>query len=360
MHRPAQVSRTLLVLLVGILSLAQSGKMVVFAQEQAVPISSVTAEGSLAELDALTLIAMPTRIGDDMSLKIKPGDKKQVTVKVHNQSKAAVTVATKAEDLVVDTDGSTPIPINVPDADNRWSLASWVTIVPNQTTIRPNETAAIAVLIEVPEDALPGGHYAMITHQPTVGGVNVQGAETATGINQNVGTLVYVVVEGPVIEQAFIRDLTVPEQSDFGPVPFSFKIDNESDVHINPSLTFNVYNIWNKRIHSEAVPSNNIFPKASRDFSGEWTRIWGYGRYKAEIVMVYGSASSTVLASSTFWLFPLKLLLAIGVLLITFIGVIVSIRRHMIHRSENQSKRVRELEEKVAQMEQEKTQTPQV
>lgn len=309
----------------------------------------------------MRLTATPVRIGDDNSLRLKPGEKKQVTLKVYNNSQNAIKIISLAEDFVIGEDGATPQPVDVAETDNRWSLKKWVTVVPNSQTIKAGETGVISVLIEVPEDALPGGHYAMVMHQPDLGKDAANKDEKSTAIKQRVGTLLYVVVDGPIYEEAFIRELNIPQFQELGPVPYSFVIDNDSDVHIQPELSFNVYNIWGKRIFSEAINSKNIFPKDSRSFDeGMWERIWGFGRYKGEIVAVYGSQSATKMLSTYFWLFPLKLVLAIGVAIISFIGIFIAIRRHMIHRSQDQSKRVRELEETVARMEQDKNTPPQV
>jgi hypothetical protein len=113
-------------------------------------------------------------MGEDNSLTLQPGEKKQLTLRVINSSSESIVVNSTAQDFVVGDDGSTPVPIDVQDADNRWSLASWLTVVPGAQRVAPNQTVGFNVLIEVPEDALPGGHYAMITYQPNVGNVTVE------------------------------------------------------------------------------------------------------------------------------------------------------------------------------------------
>lgn len=311
------------------------------------------------EQTELRLTATPIRIGDDNSLLMKPGEKKQVTLKVYNNSPTSVKILSLTEDFIIGEDGATPEPVDVAEADNRWSLKKWVTVVPNTQTIAAGETGAVSVLIEVPEDALPGGHYAMVLHQPDLGNPAEPAETKSTAVNQRVGTLLYVVVDGQLMEDASIRNLQIPGFQEFGPVPYSFMIDNNSDTHIQPKLTFNVYNIWGKRIASEEVESKNIFPKDTRDFTeNHWDRIWGFGRYKGEVVAVYGSQSATKIASTYFWLFPAKIVMAITIGVLALVGIIIAIRRHMIHRNQDQSKRVRELEETVARMEQEKNEPP--
>jgi hypothetical protein len=319
-----------------------------FAQQ---PATSITE-------NQLTLTAIPPRLGEDNSIMLKPGEKKQVTIRVNNSSSETMKVRSTKQDFIVDEDGETPIIVTADDADNKWSLASWITLSPSSHTIKPQQSAQIEVLIEVPEDALPGGHYAMITHQPDLSGVengdNALTSTQVTGINQRVGTLLYVIVEGPINEQAYITKFTVPEFLEFGPVPFSFTLENASDIHIRPQVAVEIRNIFGAKIATIQPETKNIFPFTSRSFEGKWDRIWGFGRYTAEAIIGYGTGGQVVSAKSSFWLIPIKLLIAVivGVLLLVLAGM--SIRRHLIHRKNDQSKRIAELETKLTELESEK------
>lgn len=320
-------------------------------------ISAQQSPASITE-NQLTLTAIPPRLGEDNSLTLKPGEKKQVTIRVNNSSSEIVKVRSIKEDFIVDQDGETPVPIIAEDADNKWSLASWITLSPSAHSIKPQQSAQIEVLIEVPEDALPGGHYAMITHQPDLSGVeNGENADTSTqvtGINQRVGTLLYVIVAGPINEQAYITKFTVPEFLEFGPVPFSFTIENASDIHIRPQIAVEIKNFFGKKIATIQPETKNIFPFTSRGFEGQWDRIWGFGRYSAEAVVSYGTGGAVMTAKSYFWLIPIKLLIAIIVALLLLILGGMSIRRHLIHRKNDQGKRIAELESKLTELESEK------
>ena len=198
----------------------------------------------------------------------------------------------------------------------------------------------------------------MITHQPDVSGIDEGENETSSaqssGINQRVGTLLYVVVDGPINEQAYIRAFNVPEFMEFGPVPFSFQIENASDIHIRPQIGLEIRNFFGQKVETIQPETKNIFPYTTRDFSGKWDRVWGFGRYSAEAVVSYGTSGSVVMAKTYFWLIPIKLIIAIiSALLILILGG-MSIRRHMMHRKQDQSKRISELESKLNELEAEK------
>ena len=110
------------------------------------------------------------------------------------------------------------------------------------------------------------------------------------------------------------------------------------------------------RVDQITVTEKNVFPLMNRTFDGVWERIWGYGRYTAEATMSFGSAGRVVIAKTTFWLLPIKLVLAAIILLLTLIALFISIRRHMIHRNDPQNAKVELLEKRLQQLEQEKLQ----
>ncbi len=318
------------------------------AQEDGVSIQAVT--------------AIPPRIGEDNTLVVKPGDKTQITLRVQNNSKQPVTIGSFAQDFIVSDDGETPIPVTEnEEISNRWSLASWMVLAPNEQVVQPGQTAGVNVLIEVPADALPGGHYAMILHQPGTPGVSLTapdgGNDTASEVSQKVGTLVYLRVEGPINYEAFVRGFTAPKFTEYGPVPFSFTADNRSDVHIRPQATIDIYDLLNRKVESLQVEIKNVFPFSSRLFETEWRKTWGWGYYRAQLTMSFGDQGQTITASIPFWFFPVKLVLAGLVGVLTLLAVGISLRRHLLHRSSDEQKRIALLEEKLRTLEKDKLRT---
>lgn len=271
----------------------------------------------------LSLTASPVRLGDDFSIKIAPGDKKQVQIKVRNSSSEAVTLESLASDFIVAADGATPVLLDAKDADARWSLLSWLTLAPASHVLQGGETATVNVLIEVPADALPGGRYAMIYHRPT-GSVDA-GEVSGSGVSQRVGTLLYVVIDGPVNEEAYINNFAWPKFVENGPVDFSFDVDNQSDIHIYTKPVLKVRNLFGREVANVELEGQNIFPKTSREFVGQWERVWGLGYYKAVIEASYGSQGAMMIAEAGLWMVPVRLILLglviILVLLITFIAL---------------------------------------
>ena len=315
-------------------------------------LASVFAQG--ADENQVTLTAIPPRLGDDGTLKGDPGETLQTSIRVKNSSSTQINIVSQAQDFVIGADGSTPLPI-IESTSTRWSLADWVTIAPNSQTIQANEVKALSVVIEIPADALPGGHYAMITHQPTPEKLDTaevdQLTESQSGISQKVGTLLYVFVNGPINEEAYIRNFKMPAFSEYGPVPFSFSVENLSDIHIQPNINLEITNMFGKQVASINLESKNVFPLAERPFDGKFEQIWGTGKYFATLTMNYGQSGKVVIAKLSFWLFPITLVLAVIIALLVVVAMIIIIRRHLISKKNDQSARIKELENKLQDLE---------
>lgn len=298
----------------------------------------------------ISLTAIPPRLGEDNSLKALPGEKLQVQVRIRNISEETVKVVTSSKDFITAEDGETPIAVD-DTTSNRWSLASWLTITPTENIIGSNETVGLNVLIEIPEDALPGGHYAMILHQPNNGSGNFQlDSGSQSSINQRVGTLLYVIVDGAINEEAYIRNFKFPKFTEYGPVPFSYTIENGSDIHIAPQMNVEIFNLLNQKVDDIQINSKNVFPLTNRDFNGEWKRIWGFGFYKARLTTSFGTSGAVVIANTSFWLLPIKLVIALIVSLLTIIILFISIKRHLNHRRDQDKNKIAELEGQIQEM----------
>jgi hypothetical protein len=306
----------------------------------------------------ISVVATPIKIGEDRSLLLQPGERRQIELRVRNVSNRTVDIVTSAQDFIVGEDGVTPVPIeNSTGTSNRWSLANWLTIVPNVQSVAPNETAGLNVLIEVPEDALPGGRYVMIVHEPLPEGTaarNVDGtldeSTSQSRVSQKVGTLIYVVVDGPINESAFLRDLNFPSFTEFGPIPFNMTIDNQSDIHITPQITVEIKNMFGATVETMTLQPRNVFPLMSREFEGQWDRVWGWGLYRATATMSYGESGQIAITHSDFWFLPITLLLGIGAGILGAVAILIAIRRHLIHRNNQDHVRIQELENRLKQM----------
>ncbi len=293
----------------------------------------------------ITLTAVPPRLGDDYSLTVKPGENLQTAIEVRNPADYPATVETFARDFIIGEDGETPIAVE-DEVSSKWSLAKWVTVTPNNVVLKPRGSATILVNIDVPADALPGGRYAMILHKPVTGVEN--GETTGAKVTAQVGTLLYVLVDGPVVENAVVDSFNFTKFSEFGPVSYKLVIANNSSLHIKPTATIKVKNMFGKEVANLTTDQKNIFPDSKREFKGEWSTHWGFGRYTAALTGTYGTdMNKEVAAVTSFWIIPVRAILAVILVIVLIVMIIISTKRKYRKMLDLEMEKVKKLNEKI-------------
>ena len=311
------------------------------------PFKPLSTEKPSIEPEKLTFIITPPRV----ELAGKPGETLQTTLKIKNVSNKAQTFRSEAFDFIVAEDGKTPMQVSE-KVSGRWSASTWMTVSPTSINIPANGNEEITVLIQIPGDALAGGHYAMVLHTPVASSKAVKkSGDAASGIDARAGSLFYLTVAGDIHEEAFIRNFKAPTWVEFGPVDFSYSVENQSDIHITPQATVTVRDIFGRVMTKERVSAENIFPYLSRDFQATWDIFWGIGPYTATVEASYGSQGKIARAVTQFWIIPYRVLLAVIVAGASLTAVLIAIRRHLHHRNGLQSQQIEILEERIRELE---------
>ena len=296
-----------------------------------------------SNVHALTIAAIPPRL----ELSGNPGDVLTAQLKVYNGSDSLQNYNVIIEDFIVADNKGTPISVVVPNS--RWSLKKWIT-APTYLPVDSKTSQIINLTIRIPKNALPGGHFAMILYSPSENLKLGEIKKTSSAINQRVGTLLYVTVKGQVSELANISRFSIPKFSEFGPINISGSVESVSDVHVNPKGSISIYNPVRTKIYEHSIEVGNIFPDTARDFNHSWNQKWGWGQYRADLNLVYGSVSSPLSASVYFWLFPIRLIIYCLIFVVsTLIAVILLQRKSQKHQDELE-KEVRELKNELDQM----------
>lgn len=266
-----------------------------------------------ANADKIRLTAIPTKV----EFEIDPGQVAQEELKVRNESEVELAIEVEVQDFVVFDDKGTPTPVNE-DLSGRWAMSKWVTVSPSRLILQPNETKIVSLVINIPENALPGGHYTMITYKPVV---DFSNSGSSSQLTQRVGTLTSLIVSGPINEDARITQFrTIPGFFEFGPIDFNTEILNLSDIHIQPQGQITVTNMLKKVSAVLPLEEVNIFPFVTREYNNTWQTKWGFGRYRAELEAYYGSTGQLATAVIYFWILPYRIIAAV-VLMLFFLFV---------------------------------------
>jgi hypothetical protein len=218
-------------------------------------------------------------------------------------------------------------------------LARWVKINNGPYIIPPEQTTDIQFMLDVPDDAPPGGHYAAIL--VSTESAKQEGEELAVKTSQAITSLVFLRVEGEVNENASIREFTVIDSLLEKPeAEFSLRFENKGNVHLQPRGDVVITNMWGTQRGS--VPINykthfgNVLPNSIREFKFTWSsdfKITDVGRYKAIATLTYGEdGMKSVTSTAYFWVIPIKATLITIASIIVFITLIVLMIKAYVRR----------------------------
>lgn len=197
------------------------------------------------------------------------------------------------------------------------TLAEWITVSEGPYVIPSESSMSIPLVINVPDGASPGGHYAaiMIGTKPLSTEAPFQVATA-----QVVTSLFFVRIAGDVVEDGAVRTFrAVDSFVDTPEVSFEIRFENKGNVHLQPQGEIVITNMWGKE--RGIVPINrqthfgNVLPDSVRKFNFTWKGEQSFtdiGRYKAVLTLAYGQDSRKFLTQSTyFWVVPVKAVLLV-------------------------------------------------
>jgi hypothetical protein len=266
---------------------------------------------------------------------INPGESAQEIIKIRNVGADTQTFYPEVLDFKPAGEGGTPSFIKSNEsASYTYSLASWITIAKDPITLKANESAALNFTVNVPKNAEPGGRYAGILFGTTAP------AATGTGvaISNKVGSLVLVRIAGDAKEVATLKEFSTPKTSyEKGPVDFVVRVQNSGSVHVIPKGNIEIKNVFGQSV--AALPVNekngNVLPDSTRRFDKESDNLswkpdgFTFGRYKAQLLLTYGSPAKTLAGEVIFWIVPWKQLLVIGLAaLIVILLLVLGVKRY--------------------------------
>ena len=295
-------------------------------------------------------VVFPVQAQESLTLSVTPplfqlaavkGQAWQSSVKVVNSNSFPITIyANPVNFAPVGEEGRGQfIPIFENDTGGQ-TLAEWITVT-NEAIEIPAETSKdIPFIVNVPENAAPGGHFAAIligTKPPENNGA------TAVRTSQVVSSLFFLSIDGDVIEKGAIREFSVNDG--FVPKPevtFLLRFQNEGNVHVRPQGEIKILNMWGKE--RGVIPINhgshfgNVLPDTVRKFDFSWkgeSSISDIGRHTAVVTLGYGNkARQTVSQQVSFWVIPVKLTISALLVLLTLVllirWAIKSYVRHML------------------------------
>lgn len=250
---------------------------------------------------------------------LNPGEKWEGVLHVINQSTNPLTFTTNIRDYIVVDKLGTPNLLPPGTLDSRFTASDWIVVDPAAFTLAPGQRQDVNYYLHIPYNARPGGHYAAVTYTPSIPAAK----GTGVAVQQQITTLFYITVKGPIKEDAKVTNFTANYFQEYGPVKILTEITNNGDLHINPTGYIKVSDMLG-RVKILPLDSHNIFPGGvARDYENSFSGLF-IGKFKAELVATYGVKNNLPLTAVLyFWIFPWKL--TIIVILIIVVAILLAL-----------------------------------
>jgi len=228
-----------------------------------------------------------------------------------------------------------------------YELSTWVSYAADPIELKPKESREVPIKITVPGNASPGSHFGgvFVTVEPP------KLRQIGAGVAYEVGALVSIRIAGDVLESGRIREFSTTKllygSADVG---FLARVENPGNVLIRPHGLLEINNMFGKRVGFIKVNESlaGVFPGTTRSFNVTWQdEGLAFGRYQAIIGLLYGEegGQSTVSATVSFWVLPVKILVPVLgalslIILVTYLSVKIYIRRALDGLTTSQGRRV--------------------
>ena len=259
------------------------------------------------------IVISPTKV----ELNLDPGETGTAEVVVVNRTGEPVTFQFSTEDFEGSRDASQAT-VFMGDELSPRGASRWLDPEVSSIVLDQGETLTMAVDVNVPPGAEPGGHYAALFASRTTDRYE---NGTAIKVTDRLGTLFLVRVSGAIDE---VGTLDTPEVSGFleyGPVYIGLVFNNQGNIHLKPSGQVTIRNLLGQTVAEIPVEEWIVLPDSSRRTLVKWDRRYLLGRYTATAEITYGDSNTTLMSQSSFWVIPWKVILTliIGLLLLGFI-----------------------------------------
>lgn len=256
-------------------------------------------------------------------LSANPGDQLKNNFRIVNGTDSELTLTTTPKNFTAEGEEGA---VSLTEEETGFSLASWISVNPTNAVVPARGSQTFTFTIDVPDGAEPGGHFGSIIVKTNPVVLDTTGA----AVSQEAGPLILVSVAGDVTEAANIVDFRA--QKNFwenGPVVLETRVENKGNVHFKPSGTITIKNMFGKEVTKLNLEEKNVLPGTIRKLINEWSPGFTVGRFTADLSIVFGPNQSVATATTSFTIFPYKVIIPALVGLILLIIFLIRSRKRL-------------------------------
>lgn len=264
-----------------------------------------------ADSSRITFRVSPVIIEDEAA----PGESISTSLNLENLSDQLVPLSSSVSPITSKDEAGD---IQIVAGSKPGEVKDWF-MYESEMILDPKKERVLPIRINVPKDATPGGHYAAIFFSPFLPG---QDKEGNVSVRSQVGVLFFVTVKGDIRQEGRIDQLKAPLVALQEPVDFRVRYSNTGTVHLRPSTSLAVYNLFGRQVDvvdTSRQGSLTTFPGTRRVQSYRWDGSVLPGVYRVEVKAVSGSLASA--SNRWFLVLPYPFLVLLIPLLVWPLGL---------------------------------------
>ena len=186
---------------------------------------------------------------------LQPGQIFQDSVDIKNFSDDDLTLILYSSDGTTIPGGGGFAPLR--EDQTPTGAGTWVTLPIDEITLAPNEGASVPFQIEIPIDAEPGDHAAVIVASDPVGAVGEPDPDNPINITirNRVGSRIYVRVAGPLEPSLRVDDITIVHDRPLNPLAdgtatILYTVSNTGNIRLSEDIQVKVKGIFGRTVET--------------------------------------------------------------------------------------------------------------
>jgi len=206
-------------------------------------------------------------------------------INVQNPGSKSTRIHTYAMDFSINQEGD--FTFSEPGYES-YSCATWLNVDEADFDLGPGETRDVKIIISVPQEVEPGGHYAALFFE-TVPHEAQSGVSVA--IAGRIPTLFYLTIPGitnaDIVTNAEIASLILPAWVEKGPVKIGVTVRNIGNVHLPIAAKAYFTDFRGREVGELDLGQAVVLPNSERVIKATWERTPFIGKVKTSIVIGY-------------------------------------------------------------------------
>jgi hypothetical protein len=264
-----------------------------------------------------------------------PGDVLSQVLKVTNESDVDKEYFVYKKNIRGVDNGGVPVFSEENSDKTGFELTDWLEFQTEPLKVPARSSVDLPVVIRVPQNASPGSHFGgvFISVEPP------KLREIGAGVGYEVASVVSIRISGDIIDTARVRSFSTDKLL-YGTkyVKFTAKIENQGNIMIRPRGLVTITGVFGGKPEVVTVNESQmgIFPRTMRDIDFVWDADGlGFGKYEAILALSYDGkeGQKTIDATAIFWVFPIKVMTSILVMVVAIGGLGYALTRYYINQA---------------------------